>query len=247
MDSESTARLSAGSRLRAERRSKKYDRTVWCRSARQAGSRRRSCIQSPQRIEPNGRNDDHPDDRNLPFNADTQQVESVAQHADRQSAQNGTGDPAATLLERRAAENDGGDGVEFKADADSRVRGIHARGHDERGERGQNAGVDVDSDVVEPHPRAGKKQGLAIAADGEDITTELGAVQKYRRDHECRKGRPNRHRDIEEYAVVEPAEIGRKIDDRISLREDRSDALGDAEGAERHNEWRHADDGNQTP
>ncbi len=41
-------------------------------------------------------------------------------------------DAAATLLERGAAEDDRGDRVELEAERDRRVRGVHARSHDER-------------------------------------------------------------------------------------------------------------------
>ena len=71
------------------------------------------------------------DDRDLPLGADAQQIEAVAQHADRERADQRADDAAAALLERGAAENDRRDGVELQADADGRVRGVHSRGHDE--------------------------------------------------------------------------------------------------------------------
>ena len=45
------------------------------------------------------------------------QVQPVAQHADRQHAEQRPGEPAIAALERRAADRDRRDGVELEADA----------------------------------------------------------------------------------------------------------------------------------
>ena len=56
-------------------------------------------------------------DHQLPEGGDVEQEQAVVEHADDQAAQHGADDRAAPTCQRRAADDDRGDGIEFVAQA----------------------------------------------------------------------------------------------------------------------------------
>ena len=66
----------------------------------------------------------------------SEQHQAIVEHADDQAAEHGAQDRAAPAGERRAADHDGGDRIEFVADADLGVGGVVPG----RGEQTRDAG-----------------------------------------------------------------------------------------------------------
>src|SRR2546427_217815 len=75
-----------------------------------------------------------------------------------------------------------------------RTTNSRSRGHDERGERGQDSGIDIDRDVMEIHAGAGQRERAAIAADGEHAAAEARAVKQKPGHREAGRERPDRRR-----------------------------------------------------
>ena len=120
------------------------------------------------------------------------------------------------------------------------MRGVHARGHDEGRERGEQAGIRVHRDQVGAHRHAGELERAPVAADGEDVAAKLGSIQQQVSSGEDKKDSPYRHRQAEPASFVEPAHRARQPGHRVPLGEHHREALRHAIGAERDDEGRHA-------
>jgi hypothetical protein len=64
---------------------------------------------------------------------------------------------------------------------------IHARGHDERGQGGEHASIDVYGNMEGLHSAAGQDQRLPIAANREHVAAEFGVVEQQPGDNENHK------------------------------------------------------------
>ncbi|GBP05269.1 hypothetical protein EVAR_73757_1 [Eumeta japonica] len=98
--------------------------------------------------------------------------EAVVDDLHEQHAKDRADDAAASAEDRRAAEHDGGDHIEFGADEILRVRAAPENYVDEAADRGDRPGEHVERHL-EPHDREPRApSALGVSADGVQSATE---------------------------------------------------------------------------
>src|ERR1700746_970103 len=116
-------------------------------------------------IENNGEDDHEAGDYFFPEFLNTQQNESICQHAYHQGANNGSPDVAASSRERGAAEHDRCNRVQFVTFADCRMRRDQLRSGNQAGNRCAHTADHINCHFDAIHIDAGKFGGALVTTD----------------------------------------------------------------------------------
>ena len=117
---------------------------------------------------------------------DPGQIENVREHANDQRAEERAGHRALAAEQRRAADDNRRDGVQFIALARDRRADAELRRVDEAREPRQKAGDDIDDRRVGFDGHAGKPRRLLVGADGVDRPPERRQLKDEAADDESR-------------------------------------------------------------
>ena len=186
---------------------------------------------------------DHDDgalDDHLPERRDVHQAQAVVDHTDDQRADYDAPDGADAAVERRAADDGGGDHVQLQHVAQGRAAGPGAGGEDDACQASQQADQGVDLELRLRHRDAGDLRGHLVAADGVDGAAEAGAVEHQPHD-DSDEGQQQDGHD----ALAKLIELGGGVADRPAIVVDVREATCGGHHAEGGDERRDPEDRDQ--
>src|SRR4051812_36714202 len=164
-----------------------------------------------QTLDEDGDHDDHALGDLLGGGREVVQREDVVDGGEDEDAQYGADEGAAAAGEERAADDHGGDGVEFVQVA---VGGGAAAGQHDQHEAGHTAaqpGQDVQQERVQPYVEAGEPGGLRVAADRERPAPERRAVQHDPAHRDDEREHDDQRRNPAEQERVLVAEVHQRL------------------------------------
>ena len=163
-------------------------------------------------LEHDGQDDDHALEDRLVLRLDVAQAEDVVENAQRQGADHRPDDGADAAGEARAADDDGGDGVELVAVAVDVAALVDQRRVQQRRQPGEQPGDQEDDEPDPVDVDAGEASRRVVAADGVDVAAEAGAPQHERGDQPDAEEVEDGRRDLEpEDRLSSPAKIDLKL------------------------------------
>jgi hypothetical protein len=132
-------------------------------------------------VEEDSQDDRATDESALPEGVDAEETEAVADDFDEGGADQGAEGGAGAAGKVGAADDGGGDDLQFHAGADIGGDGAQPAGPDDAGDPGGQRRNHVDDDLDPSHRHTGQRRRVLIAADGEDIAAEARPPQHTRR------------------------------------------------------------------
>ncbi len=159
-------------------------------------------------LDEHGADDDQALQHELKVRIDVVELQDVGQQAEDQHAAEGAGQAAAAAHQAGAADDDGGDGVEFQPGAGVRLALAVLRHIEHRRDAGEQAGDRVGDDLHAAGVDAGQPRRLLVAADRVDIAAERREAQHRAVDDDRRDEEQAGHRDDAEHQRAQHVELG---------------------------------------
>src|SRR5581483_890958 len=222
-------------------------------------------------VKADGQDDDEANDDFLGEILPAHLVGTVAEDGHDQGANHRAENAAGAAVQAGAADDDGGDDVQFEADGDGRVALGEARELHESGQADKQAGKGINQSFLQRHPDAAEAGGGFIGADGEDVATKNGLAHNNRNqagegdgdpDSEGQRkqggGRLQRHQMIDGRGggnvdrliagqpfgrAAQDAHHAESDDERGHVETGNDEAVDQADGAARQDGQRHDGDG----
>ena len=133
-------------------------------------------------IHEDGEKEDAAEDDVLPKSREAEEVDSDREDADEKDADEGANDCALPPEEACAADDDGGDDLEFPFVAGLGIAGAEGGGLDDSGKAAEGTGDGIDEEFDFLDVDAGEAGGFFISPDGVDLSAEDGPREKHMKE-----------------------------------------------------------------
>ncbi len=185
-------------------------------------------------------------DDQIGFRRNTDRIGRVSQGLDDQCAEHGAHQTEASAEQRRAAERDGEDRIEFEQQAGVVAVGAAHVGADQHtGQRRREPGEHIDEKHDRPHAQPDKARGGRIDADGPDKQAQCSALHEGKGAEHDHHRDPYRKRHAEQVTAAKEQITGRRDRDDLPGREQLRNAASGDHQDQRGDDGLHADQRDQ--